>query len=198
MHATCYTAMSQIKKYQKSKVPKGTWCWLDDDHHHPMHIACSALASSAVHACSARRNEVGLPAYMPKTVVAFTEAYLSHLAYNTCMIEHDERARPVSGRLWIMQFWRPDAVMLAGGADIALHWVFWLLLRFHVYGGRSYHLSVLCTAPKVCLRTNLGSRFIVCGFSSDSSWMLRPCFMKESIWHQIQMKTEDTTTKHAA
>jgi hypothetical protein len=135
---------------------------------HCMHCT----ASSAVHACSARRNEV-----------------------SSCLkLHHDERVRSVSGRLWIMQFWRPDAVMLAGSAD---HWVFWVLLRCHV-SGRSCRLSVLCTDRKVCLRTNLGSCFIVCGFSSDPSWMLRQRFMKESIWQQIQMKTEDTTTKHAA
>jgi hypothetical protein len=42
-------------------------------------------------------------------------AYPYHLAYNhTCMIEHDERARQMSRQLWIMQFWRPDTVVLAG------------------------------------------------------------------------------------
>jgi hypothetical protein len=162
-------------------------------------IACSALTSSAV-----QFNTLTLQGWMrgtkytPKTVVVFTDGV-------PVPLDMHDRARwasirPVSGRLWIMQFLRPDAVMLAGAAVLTIecfdfHWDFMCTV------GRSCRLSVLCTctAPKVCLRTNLGSRFSVCGFSSDvACWMLRPRFMTESIWQQIQMKTEDTTTKHAA
>jgi hypothetical protein len=84
----------------------------------------------------------------------------------------------------ILTTWRGHACWRL---TLACHRVFLLLLRFYVYD-RSVMRSTSCTAPKDCLRMNLGSRFIVCGFSSDPSWMLR---------QQIKMKTEDTT-KHAA
>jgi hypothetical protein len=159
--------------------------------HHPMHCKQTAVhtpAQLAVHAPHA-----GGTKYTPKTVVVFTDGDLYHLAYNHTL--HD-RARPVSGRLWIMQFWRHDAVMLAScmlAPGMACHWVecfdFCWDYRFHVYS-RSVRYTMQSkrlfhTAPKVCLRTNLGSRFIVCGFSSDPYLTANP---NENWRHNLQRR----------
>jgi hypothetical protein len=147
--------------------------------HYPMH--CMQQASTAVHACcrSARRNEV---AYMPKTVVVFTAAYLyrtirlslqSYMHYDA-HVTMSERGRCPDDceSCNFDDLTRSCFFALAPGLTsecfVDFCWDFMCTVV-----GRLCRISVLyCTSPKVCLiRTNLGSRFIVCGFSSDPSWI---------------------------